>query len=179
MSVCVVSFSSRKNGNCAKISDLVCTQFRNVSRFDFSDFEIHPCGSCEYECFTDASRCPWIHDREYELLDAITRSEQTYFILPNYCGYPCANFFIFNERSLCYFQNNAELLDAYERVPKKAIVVSNTDGENISAALAYHGLEVPQILFLSAKRFGKSSIGGDLLTSVQARADLKQFIMAT
>lgn len=33
-----------------------------------------------------------------------------YFSLPNYCNYPCANFFIFNERSQCYFQRQPKLL---------------------------------------------------------------------
>ena len=178
MRVCVVSFSSRKDGNCAKISELVCSLLPGAERYDFSEFEIHPCGNCAYECFTEGGRCPWSEDGEYELLDAITRSELTYFILPNYRDYPCANFFIFNERSLCYFQNRADLLAAYERVPKKAIVVSNTNEENFRAALTYHGDKEPQILFLPAKKYGKRSIDGDLLTSEKAAAALKRFVLA-
>ena len=39
----------------------------------------------------------------------ITDSDLSYFIVPNYCDYPCANFFIFNERSQCFFQHHPEL----------------------------------------------------------------------
>lgn len=177
MSICVISFSSRKNGNCTKISELVSSLLPDTKRYDFCDFEIHPCGKCNYECLAQSGNCPWIHDQEYEILDAITKSELTYFILPNYCDYPCANFFIFNERSLCYFQNNADLLNAYERAPKKVIVVSGTNEENFKTALSYHAENAPKMLFLSAKKYGKRSIDGDLLTSEQAVSDLKRFIL--
>ena len=176
MSICVVSFSSRKGGNCSKISELLCSLLPDVKRYDFSEFEIHPCGTCAYECFSENRRCPWIEDKEFELLDAITNSTLTYFILPNYCDYPCANFFIFNERSLCYFQNRADLLEAYESVSKKCIVVSGTNEENFKTALAYHGEKEPPILFLSAKKYGKRSTDGDLLSSEQAVADIKRFV---
>ena len=178
MSVCVVSFSSRKGGNCSKISELVCSLLPEASRYDFSEFEIRPCGQCAYECFAEGGRCPWSDDMEVALLDAITKSTLTYFILPNYCDYPCANFFIFNERSLCCFQNREDLLAAYERVPKKAIVVSGTNEENFKGALAYHGEKEPEILFLSAKKYGKASTAGDLLTSEQAVADIERFVLA-
>lgn len=176
MSICVVSFSSRKGGNCSKISEFICARLPGAKRYDFSEFEIHPCGNCSYECFGGGNRCPWIGDKEYELLDAVTKSELTYFILPNYCDYPCANFYIFNERSQCYFQKRPDLLKAYERAPKKTIVVSNTNEENFRAALAYHSENDPEILFLPAKKYGKVSIAGDLLTSEQAAADLEKFL---
>ena len=177
MSICVVSFSGREKGNCAQIGGLISSLLPGVKQYNFSDFEIHPCGQCHYECFTKGDRCPWIGDKEHELLEAITKSSLTYFILPNYCDYPCANFFIFNERSLCYFQGREDLLEAYERVPKKVIVVSNTNQEHFKTALSYHADTEPEILFLSAKQYGKVSVDGDLLTSEQAVADLKRFIM--
>ena len=177
MSICVVSFSGREKGNCAQIGGLISSLLPDVKEYRFSDFEIHPCGQCHYECFAKGDQCPWIGDKEYELLDAITKSSLTYFILPNYCDYPCANFFIFNERSLCYFQGREDLLEAYERVPKKVIVVSNSNQEHFQAALSYHADTEPEILFLSAKKYGKVSVNGDLLTSEQAVADLERFIL--
>ena len=136
-------------------------------------FERHECG---YECFTDRSKCPYYSDMEYRLLDAVTNSDLTYFILPNYCDYPCANYFVFNERSQCYFQGHPELLEAYEKVPKRAIVVSNTNEDNFKTALAYQSYKEPDILFLSAKEYGKDSIRGDLLTSEEALKNIRQFI---
>lgn len=176
MGICVITFSSRKNGNCHQIGELIGSLSSDVKQYHFSDFEIHPCGNCHCECFTKGDLCPWIEDKECELLDAVTNSTLAYFVLPNYCDYPCAHFFIFNERSLCYFQNDQERLDAYERVPKKVIVVSNTNENHFRDALSYHADPAPDILFLPAKKYGKASVNGDLLSSEQAVADLRKFI---
>ena len=176
MSVCVVSFSSRKNGNCSKIGKFISTMIPEVKHYDFSDFSLSACGQCNCQCFNDGSNCPFAADKEREILDAITNSAITYFIVPNYCDFPCSNFFVFNERSLCYFQNNEKLLNRYLQVPKKFIVVSNTNKENFKAAFAYHCNDEPEILFLSAKKYGKTSIDGNLLTSEQVIADLKNFM---
>ncbi len=174
-SSCVISFSGRKNGNCEKIGRLVCSLLQHVKLYSFSDFTLHPCGGCNYECFDMREKCPYIEDMECTLLDEIVKSECAYFILPNYCDYPCANFFLFNERSQCYFQRRPELLEAYESVRKKFIVVSNTNEDNFKAALSYHVEEAPEILFLSAKKYGKVSVHGDLLDSTQAARDIKRF----
>ncbi len=176
MGICVVSFSSRADGNCSQIGKLICSLTKNSQLFDFSSFEIHPCGKCGYECFSDPEKCPFSADMERRLLDEIVRSDLTYFILPNYCDYPCANFFIFNERSQCYFQGRPELLDAYEKVPKRAVVVSNTNEENFRQAMAYQSYAEPNILFLSAKKYEKVSIQGDLLTNEKAVSDILAFV---
>ncbi len=177
MSICVISFSSRKGGNCEKISELICSLLPDTTKYSFCDFEIHPCGNCNYECFSKNSSCPFYNDMEYELLDAVSNSSQSLFILPNYCDYPCANFFIFNERSQCYFQHRADLLDKYEIVPKKAIVISNTNEENFKIALNYHCEGKLPALFLSAKKYGRKSIAGDLITSKEAVLEIKKFIL--
>ena len=176
MGICVVSFSSRANGNCAQIGRLVCSLLKDAEWFDFSSFNIHPCGECGYECFSENEKCPHAADMEYHILDQITHSDMTYFVLPNYCDYPCANYFIFNERSQCYFQGRPERLDAYEKVPKKVIVVSNTNEENFRQAMACQAYNDPDILFLSAKKYGKVSIRGDLMTNEKAVADIIGFV---
>ena len=176
MRVCIVSFSSRKNGNCAQIGKLMESVLDHAELFDFSKHPIHPCGECEYQCFTAAHRCPYMDDMEYRILDAVTHSDLAYFIIPNYCDYPCANYFIFNERSQCYFQGHPELLDRYEKVQKRAVVVSNTNEENFIKALSYQSDTKTEILFLSAKRYGKVSIKGDLLTAPNAIKDIMDFI---
>lgn len=176
MKTCVVSFSSRADGNCARIGKLICSLLEDAEWFDFSSFAIHPCGQCGYECFSDAESCPWSADMERRLLDGMIRSDLVYFILPNYCDYPCSSFFIFNERSQCFFQGRSDLLDAYEKVPKRAVVVSNTNEENFRQIMRYQAYEEPDILFLPAKKYGKTSIAGDLLTSEKAAADIAAFV---
>ena len=176
MKTCIISFSSRGNGNCAQIGKLIRSLSEEAVLFQFSYFEIHACGKCGYECFADRSKCPYYSDMEYRLLDAVTNSDLTYFILPNYCDYPCANFFIFNERSQGFFQGRPDLLDVYEKVPKRAVVISNTNEENFRQALAYQAYKEPDILFLPAKEYGKDSIKGDLLTNDKAVSDIIAFV---
>ena len=176
MSLSVISFSSRKDGNCAKIGKLIKSELTEVNLFDFSEFNLNACGSCSYQCFNGGKNCPFITDRECELLDAIITSTVTYFVIPNYCDFPCSNFFIFNERSLCYFNNNEKLLNKYLVTPKKFIVVSNNETDNFKTAFSYHCIGEPEILFLSAKKYGKVSIDGNITTSKQAIDDLLKFI---
>ncbi len=175
----IVSFSSKKGGNCEQISAYirsVCGIPAKIYRF--TDFIIHPCGGCGYECFADNRQCPYIDDPEYMMLDEICNSTITYFVLPNYCNFPCAHFFTFNERSQCFFQRHAERLEQYLSVPKQFIVVSNTGTKNFMEALAQHTDKEPEILFISAKHYGKISIEGTILQSDAAKADLCRFIQA-
>ena len=113
MKTCIISFSSRENGNCTQIGRLIQSITEDAELFVFSKMTLHPCGNCAYQCFSSRDQCPYMDDMEYRLLDAVTHSDLTFFIIPNYCDYPCANFFIFNERSQCYFQGRPELLEKY------------------------------------------------------------------
>ncbi len=177
MKTVIVSFSSRANGNCSQIGKLIAFLTQDPILFDFSGFDLHPCGQCAAECFSARENCPYYADKEYEILDAIVHSDMVYFVLPNYCDYPCANYFIFNERSQCFFQKKTDLLEAYLKIPKRSIVISNTNKDHFIRALAYQSDHEPEILFLSAKEYGKTSINGDLLTSEKALEDIRQFII--
>lgn len=163
--VTIISFSSRKDGNCAKISEFIKENVPQAQIYSFADFQIRPCGNCGYKCFQNRLACPQIGDMEYRLLEAVCQSEKAYFVVPNYCDYPCGNFFIFNERSQCFFQGREDLLEQYLRIPKEFVVVSNTGRENFLEAFTQHTSGQPKVLFLSAKAFGKQSIAGDLLPS--------------
>lgn len=180
MASCVISFSGRKNGNCAAIAQLLLGALASrdkVSHFDCAVLRLTPCGQCEYQCFQARERCPYFSDPVFGIYDAMAHSDISYFILPNYCDYPCANFFVFNERGQCYFQRHPELLEQYESVPKKFIVVSNTGRDNFTAAFRYHtGNAPPDVLFLSARNFDKVSIAGDLMDSPQARETVLRFV---
>lgn len=178
MKACIVSCSGRKNGNCGSIAKELCGLYGDEAKaYDFSSLKITPCTGCGYECFESREKCPYFKDSVLEIYDGITESELTYFIVPNYCDYPCSLFFAFNERSQCYFQKRPELLEKYLSVPKKFIVVSNTGRDNFTAAFRYHigEGEEPEILFLSAKSFGRVSIKGDLMESERAREAVRRF----
>ena len=176
MKTCIITFSARRGGNCAQIGKLIRSVSEDADLFDFSDFDVHPCGGCEYQCFSAGNNCPYTDDMERRLLDAVTHSDLTWFIIPNYCDYHCANYFIFNERSQCYFQGRPDLLKAYEKVPKRAVVVSNTNEENFIKALSYQSDKEIQTLFLSAKKYGRISVKGDLLTDERVKKDILKFV---
>lgn len=181
MKICFISFSGRSGGNCSSIAEKLRKHWKEedtVEVYDFSSFTITPCGHCNCECFQARERCPYFDDPEFSVCDAIANSDFACFIVPNYCDYPCANFFTFNERSQCYFQHHQSLLERYLAVRKKFIVVSNTGQDNFIAAFRYHILEnsEPDVLFLSAKQFHKTSIHGDLMESAEAEEMLLQFV---
>lgn len=176
MMVTILSFSGRPDGNCSHIASRIMERIPFSNIYSFSDFEISPCGRCEHECFQTREKCPHFSDMEFRLLDAVCNSEIAYYILPNYCDYPCANFFVFNERSQCYFQSREDLLERYLDVPKKFIVISNSRSENFSEAFTQHTSKEPEILFLSANTFGKRSIDGDLMDSAAAVETLEAFL---
>ena len=175
MSCCILSFSSRKNGNCEQIGTYLQSMMPDAKFYRFSDFSVVPCGNCQYECKEVSGGC--VHqDMEMTLLEAIVESDHTYFIVPNYCDYPCANFFIFNERSLCYFRADPNRLDRYEAVPKKTIVISNTNEVNFVTALQYHGIKEKDILFLSSHAYNKDSMSNDLLDVMQVKEKIWEFV---
>ena len=176
MKTVIVTFSSRTNGNCSQIGKLIASLSNDSVLFDFSEFDIHPCGRCATECFVARENCPFFADKEHEILESIVHSDVVYYVLPNYCDYPNANFFIFNERSQCFFQGRQDLLESYLRVPKRSIVISNTNKDNFVQALAYQSNKNPEVLFLSAKEYGKNGIHGDLLKNEEALERVKQFI---
>lgn len=152
MKTCVISFSSRADGNCAAIADCVQETLGagGLTRFDFSGLSVHGCGACHCECFRQREACPYFADDAFRLNEAAALADRTVFIVPNYCDFPCSNFFLFNERSQCCFNGHAELADRYLAVPKKFIVVSNTGRENFLAAFRDHVLPgtEPDVCFL-------------------------------
>ena len=177
MRILIISFSARSDGNCDEISKMIQESYScDCTVFRFSQQQIHPCGGCRYECFGKDKPCPYIGDTEYVLMDAVCNHDLTYFVIPNYCDYPCANYFIFNERSQCYFQHKPEQLDAFLRAPKKFIVISNTNQDHFRQILSQNVCSEPEILFLSAKKFGRISIRGDLLTSEATVSDIRHFV---
>lgn len=121
MKVCIVPFSGRPGGNCSRIAEIIRQKEREAAVYDFSALSITPCGCCNYECFQQREKCPHFSDPEFTICEAIANSDLAYFIVPNYCDYPCANFFIFNERSQCYFQHREDLLNQYLAVRKNSL----------------------------------------------------------
>lgn len=173
MGICVVSFSSRAGGNCSQIGKLIRSSCKDSQFFDFSSFTVHPCGECGYECFSaPEGQLTWksvCWTQSYAVTWLISSCRITAII-------PAQTSLFSTREASAFFQGRPDLLDAYEKVPKRAVVVSNTNEENFRQALAYQAYKELDILFLPAKEYGKDSNKGDLLTNEKAVSDIIAFV---
>ena len=60
---------------CSQIGNLTASMTKNPVLFDFSEFDVHPCGRCASECFAEKAKCPYFEDKEYKILEAIMHSK--------------------------------------------------------------------------------------------------------
>lgn len=168
----VVSFSGRKDGNCAGIGKYAAQEL-DCMFVEFADLKAQPCGDCGYECLC-GGLCPKA-DGVFALYDAIAQADECVFVLPNYGDYPCANYFIFAERGTGWFGGSEERLAKYMAVPKKAVVISGEEQENFRKILSYQA-DRTDCLFLRAKDFGQRSTEGRLAENEEVRALVKAFL---
>ena len=175
--VVILCFSGRSGGNCEQISEFIKHFYMrtNVLVFKIDNISVSSCGGCNYECLKQCEICPKLTDEHRQLMDAIVDADIVYFIVPNYCGYPCANYFAFNERSVGYFNMDRTLMEKYMAVKKRFIIISNTE-TNFAEAMQQQTNEAPDILYLKSGKFKKQNIAGDLMTSDAAKADLWAFL---
>ena len=87
------------------------------------------------------------------------------------CGYPCSNFFVFNERCVCWTWGRQDRVDAYNQAKKKAIIVNNSGADNFKKLLGYHGIKEEDMLFLGSRTYGSP-----LMASEEAKAAVHAFI---
>ena len=176
--IVLIQFSSRKVGNCAAISAQIADYYakETVKHFIVDERTIQPCSNCDYECLMPGKICPNLSNPQQQLMDAICEADLAYFIVPNYCGYPCANYFAFNERTVGYFNLDRSLMQKYMNVPKRFVVVSNTESSNFETALNQQVNGTPDILYMKTGKYHKRSIAGDMMDADEAKVDLKAFL---
>ena len=176
--IVIIQFSSRISGNCTAISERISEYYvtKNITHFVVDDQVIRPCNGCDYECLQAEKKCPQCNDKQNQIMDAICSADLAYFVIPNYCGFPSANYFAFNERSVGYFDMDRSLMQRYMNVPKRFIVISNTEGENFVNALKQQVSGEPEILYLKTSKYHKRRIAGDMMDAPEANADLDAFL---
>lgn len=173
----ILNFSTRNTGNCAHIAEHLSVHYRETSVHTYTiDDRIGPCGQCDYECLRPGFECPNVSDYQKEVMNAVMEADMTYLIVPNYCGFPCANFLAFNERSVGFFNMDRALTGRYMTAKKRFIIVSNSENAVFDQAMRQQVNSEPEVLYLKSGKYGKRSIAGDILESEQAVADLNAFI---
>lgn len=178
--IVLIRFSSREFGNCATVAGEISKFYsrHTIRNFLVNGESVQPCNSCDYECLHPQKVCPNVSDGQKEIMDAICNADLAYFIVPNYCGYPCANYFAFNEKTVGYFNLNRELMKKYMNVPKRFVIISNTEGQNFTNAMQQQAAGELDIMYLKSSKYGKKSTAGDILDSDAAKADLEAFLKA-
>lgn len=177
--ITIISFSGRPGGNSMGVAKKIekCFDGNEVQIVDFSEVTVEPCNHCSCDCFQSNGECP-VKDDVVDIYKTIMQSEEVYFIVANYCGYPNAKYFAFNERSSGFFRRNRELLAQYLAVPKKFVVISNSNMDKFKELMQYqvtNGTE-PEMLFLSSGKFKVSSFAGNLMEVPEARQMVEEFV---
>ena len=174
--IVILNFSGRNGGNCGEIGRFIEQYHENTNIYSHNVGECwSPCGGCDYECLKQGVHCPVLTEEQRKVMDAIINADIVYYVVPNYCGFPSANFYAFNERSVGYFNLDRELTSRYRNVRKKFIIVSNSENPAFLQAMQQQAKE-PEILYLKTSAYQKKSIAGDLITSEKAQNDLRAFL---
>jgi len=175
--VTILNFSGRNDGNCSKIARHIAVRHAKTYVQSYVvDMRISPCNSCDYECLRSNYMCPNVSDYQTEIMEAVLNSDVTYMIVPNYCGFPCANFMAFNERSVGYFNMDRALMRRYLNVRKRFIIVSNSETAIFQKAMEQQASDTSEVLYLKSSKYGARSIAGDILERLEAVADLDAFL---
>lgn len=175
--VVILNFSGKELGNCSSIADYISEKHNrtNVCTVRIADL-FSPCGNCKYECLQQGLTCPRISVEHNNVMESICASDIAYYIIPNYCGLPCANYYSFNERIVGWFNGHREKMQRYLESDKKFIFISNTENDAFYQVTKQHATNNSEILYLASRKYSKSSIVGDILQSDAAKSDLDRFL---
>lgn len=175
--ITILTFSGRNQGNSSNIMEFI-TQFHNNSKVHKHAITNHfqACGGCNYECLQPGPTCPNVTVEQTQIMQDVMHSDVTYLIIPNYCGFPCANYLAFNERSVGFFNMDRAVMGQYMAAKKRFIIVSNSENAVFDQAMRQQTKEEPDVLYLKTSKYGKRSTAGDILDSDEAKSDLTAFL---
>ena len=179
--ITILTFSGRENGNCAAVREYIKQYYAdetqtNVFNFAINNTNFSNCGNCDYECLKPGQLCPGLNEAQRDIMDALCGSDLIYFVVPNFCGYPCGNYFAFNERSVGYFSMDRGKKAKYLTIPKRFIMISNSVNDQFVNAMRQQINGEPEMLYLMTGKYQKRSIAGDMMESEEAQADLNAFL---
>lgn len=187
MKICIINFSGRAGGNGHGIAAFTAGELTGTGGLmntceteiiEFSGLTVQGCGSCSYECFRRGQACTHRGDDMWNVYMRTADADMCCFIIPNYNGHPCSNFYSFEERGQGIYLHARDTYEKYLSVPKKFIVISNTDASHFK--LAFENClakdKEADILFLRAAEFHLPSTGSELISCVDARRKISRFL---
>jgi multimeric flavodoxin WrbA len=147
--IVIVNFSNRNDGNCSFIAHYLNDILNDSSVYEFGKMNVSNCGNCNYECLNGKSCI--INDDLSELIKMLLESKEIIFVVPNYCGYPCSNYFVYNERICGKLASDRELFTFYLNIPKRFVVVSNGDITQFNQPFLYQINRNEKLNFIQIK----------------------------
>lgn len=180
MKTCVISFSSRADGNCAAIADCVQETLgaEGLTRFDFSGLSVHGCGACHCECFRQREACPYFADDAFRLNEAAALADRAVFIVPNYCDFPCSNFSCSTSGASAASTGmpswRTAILPCRRNSSLSAIRAGRIFWRRSGTMCCPE--RSPDVCFLRAAAYHRISLDGDLMTCEPARAAVRDFL---
>ena len=175
--IMILNFSSRNNGNCASVAGAIEKIYNRTNvRIVRVCEHFRPCSDCDYECLRDGEKCPAADHDSDSVMEAICDSDITFFVIPNYCGVPCANYYAFNERSVGWFNGERNKLDRFMAAEKRFVFISNSMSEAFKGVIEQQCAGRSDVLQLASRKYSRRSIDGDILSSKEALEALEHFV---
>lgn len=163
--VILFNFSFHIDGNGDQLIDFISQHIdASIEVIRFASLQqIHGCGQCQYDCFSDEISCPYYHDDMVQTYAKIADADFCYMIIPNYSGVPCSSYFMFRERSQCIWQD--EGIRRYYQTPKHFLIFSNTDHDVFTQLLKNEVSSSDQlaISFFSSNDIHCKSVNGHIM----------------
>ena len=175
--IVILNFSGRENGNCASVAGVLKELHNgtNVHDVRVSD-KFRPCTGCDYECLRIGGKCPAMDPEVEAIMERVCDSDIAYYVIPNYCGVPCANYYAFNERSVGWFDGSKVKMDRYLLANKRFVFITNSMSDAFRDVIKHQCTGTAEVLQLASRKYSKRSIDGDILDSEIAVDELTQFV---
>jgi multimeric flavodoxin WrbA len=182
MKVVGLNFSSRINGNCYNCVDYCLKRIKSrgyeVEIINFFNYEVNPCGLCDYQCF-QTEKCIKTDDAK-ELFEKLTNADIIIYAIPTFGGHLASSFFILSERENGIFRSRLDYYDVDYLRKINLIVIGNlSSGADMALHEAFYGFTnkdfYPESILLSAKEYGRRSINGDLIEDELVRYKLEKY----
>lgn len=181
MKVVGLNFSSRKDGNCYACVDYSLNRIRNmeyeVEVINFFDYQINPCGLCNYQCF-QTEKCIKVDDAQ-ELFKKLIDADIIIYAVPTFRGHLASSFFILSERAQGIFRKDFDYTADYLRKINLIVIGNLSSGADMALHEAFYDFTnkdfYPESILLSSREYGRRSIKGDLIEDELVRNRLEKY----
>ncbi|AIF69892.1 hypothetical protein PAP_07510 [Palaeococcus pacificus DY20341] len=176
-----LAFSARRKGNCSKLLEYCLKKFEEMGfeteLMESYDLNITPCSHCNYECFSGEA-CP-VEDDVPKIYEQCKSADIILFAVPTYGGHVASLYLAFSERGQAIFESYKEWKEFAKKV--NFIIIGNlSSGGDMALHEALYSFANfgfwPEVVLISSREYGRSSIKGDLIEEEEVKKRLDRFV---